>query len=95
MRDLAALSVFETPRPKSGAKYGAIKTLLQEGVPVVGIRAMIDRAPWEPENRVKWQGQLTKIAKVTIACPFCVGDGPEDDCPVARYMLHPGKVPEE
>ena len=84
--DLAALRVFENPRPKSGHKYGAIKTLLQRAVPEVGIARLIEAAPWEEENKVKWRAQLVKIAKVTHSCPFCETDGAEADCPVGRYM---------
>lgn len=85
MRDLDALRVFETPRPKSGHKFSAIKSLLGRGVPAEGIGVMIDRAPWPPENKVKWHRQLVKIARNTVVCPFCL-DEPEPNCPVAKYM---------
>ena len=85
VRDLAALRVFETPRPKSGAKYGAIVTLLGLGVPEEGLRVMVQRAPWLEENKEKWYAQLAKIARKVTVCPFCVYES-DPDCPVAKYM---------
>jgi len=85
VRDLVALAVFETARPKSGWKYGAIRSLLERGVPEAGIAALIASAPWEPENRAKWHAQLARIARRTAVCPYCV-DEPEADCRVAQYL---------
>jgi len=85
MRDMEALRVFETPRPKSGHKYGAVVSLLQRGVDRVGIEAMIDRAPWPAENREKWRAQLRKLAGRIAVCPFCRFD-PDPDCRVSEYL---------
>lgn len=86
VRDLAALAVFEAPRPQSGAKFGAIKTLLELGVHVEGLRRLVDRAPWSDENKAKWQAQIGKIAVKTVVCPFCAAGEHETDCPVAKYL---------
>ena len=83
------MRVFETPRPKSGHKFAAIKSLLEQGVPEPGIAVLIERAPWDPENKAKWHAQLRKIVAKTAVCPFCRSTEPENCCPVAVYLADP------
>lgn len=64
-------------------------SLLQLGVPLVGIERLIDASPWPSEKKAKWLANARNIAGKAVACPVCshseFGDL-EEDCPVGKYL---------